>query len=231
MATATAIKETSAREGTAQAYINDLEQQKKYAQLIYNQASAKAIKAQQDYSQALAWEMLLQECWANVQATDRIAESLCVSFQQAILQTVDVKDMAACTVEAFKNMVNDAKTLAKCLEALKAYADQLKACLSTMDASDPLMVGLTELIKTIDAAYECAKAVLVEMLQVLKDAQTIFSQIKPDFGLEETLREMESSFKKELKRTTTIIQAPGLLAQNLLSLRSRSRISKAGTMK
>lgn len=200
MATATAIKATSAREGTAQAYINDLEQQKKYAKLIYDQASAKAIKAQKDYNSALSWETLLKECWANIQATDRLAENLCFSFDQAITQSVKVKDMAECTVEAFKNMVNDVKTLAKCLEALKAYADQLKSCLSTMDPADPLMAGLADLIKTIDAAYECAKAVLTEMLQVLKDAQTIFSQLKPDFGLEETLREMESSFKKGIRK-------------------------------
>ncbi len=200
MATTTAVKETSAREGTAQAYIKDLEQQKKWAELLYKEASSKAIKAQKDYDRALAWETLLKECWANIQATDHLAESLCVSLQQSIIQSVNVKDMAECTVEAFKNMVNDVKTLAKCLEALKAYTDQLKACLSTMDPADPLMAGLTDLIKTIDAAYECAKEVLTEMLQVLKDAQGIYSQIKPNFGLEEILRDMETSFKKGTKK-------------------------------
>ncbi len=201
MATTTAVKQTSAREGTAQAYITDLEQQKKWAKAIYDQANAKAIKAQKDYSRALAWETLLKECWINIETTDHLAENLCVSFQQAIGQSVSVKDMADCTVEAFKNMVNDTKTLAKCLEALKAYADQLKSCLSTVDAADPLMVGLSDLIKVIDAAFDAAKTVLAEMLQVLKDAQGIFSQIKPNNGLEETLREIEASFKKVTKKS------------------------------
>ncbi len=195
MATTAAVKQTSAREGTAQAYITDLELQKKWAKAIYDQASAKAIKAQKEYSRALVWETLLKECWANINTTDRLAEGFCATMVQAIDQSVIVKDHASWTVEAFKNMVSDAKTLAKCLEALKAYADKLKACLSTMDAADPLMAGLAELIKTIDAAFECAKVVLAEMLQVLKDAQTIYSQLKPDNGLEETLREIEKSFK------------------------------------
>jgi hypothetical protein len=200
MATTTAVKPTSAREGTAQAYVADLELQKKWAKALYDEASAKSIKAQKDYSRALAWETLLKECWNSVNTTDLLVEDLCASFGHAIKQAGTVKDDAGCIVEAFKNMVSDVKTLTKCLEKLKAYADQLKSCLSSMDASDPLMAGLDALCKAIDAAFDCAKNVLAAMLQVLKDAQAIFSQLKPDFGVEKTLREMEIAFKKDGKK-------------------------------
>jgi hypothetical protein len=201
MATTTAVKPTSAREGTAQAYVADLELQKKWAKALYDEASAKSIKAQKDYSRALAWETLLKECWNSVNTTDLLVEDLCASFEHAINQAVAVKDDAGCIVEAFKNMVSDVKILTKCLEKLKAYADQLKSCLSSMDAADPLMAGLDALCKAIDAAFDCAKNVLAAMLQVLKDAQAIFSQLKPNFGVEETLREIETAFKKGSKKS------------------------------
>jgi DNA repair exonuclease SbcCD ATPase subunit len=190
-----AAKKTASREGSGQAYIDKLEKQKKIADGIYLKALADLDKAQKDYGKALAWETLLKTYWENIQKTDRLAEDLCTTLSQSVTQASSVQDMADCAVEAFKNMVSDAQKVAKCAEALKAYADTLKNCLSGMSQTDPLYKGLKELYDAIVLAFECIKASLLEMLAVLKDAQTILSQIKPDNGIEETLREILAAFK------------------------------------
>lgn len=187
-------KSFSTNPDSAQGYIDTLQLQLDAAQGLYNTAKAEADKAEKEYARALAWETLIKGYKDAMEKTDRLAVDLIAGLDKCWAQTGKIAGLAEKSNMAFKWFLDDAITLAKCVEEYKCNVDHLRQDLTKADAKDPLIAGLDKLAQALAEAFDCVKQVLDLLLEVLKAGEAIAKQLG-ETGLKDLLFDISQDFK------------------------------------
>jgi hypothetical protein len=93
--------------------------------------------------------------------------------------------VAECAVVAFRHMLNDVKTVAKCIEAFKCDLKYLIGCFPSGSNSgiadkDPLTEAFNRLLAGLEDALKCALTMLKDMLTVFENGNMLWKGLNSE---------------------------------------------------
>jgi hypothetical protein len=178
----------------AQEYICELEEQLNDAKLALDLSKATLDSYQQEYTRTNNWLIQLKLYCDAISKTDDLARGLKVQLENTLNQTKIAGDVTCYAVDAYRWMLLDLETVAKCTEALKIYIKELMDTFpTTLDAKDPVREAYQKLLDCLSAAMLQIAEALALLLAALEKVELLWKGVG-DPGLSKYLSQLAEYF-------------------------------------